>query len=339
MTQVKVALIGCGGWGKNLARNLNELGVLSLIVDPAPQAAELAKSLGVRHSTNPDDAMHDAEIIGIAIATPAPTHFTVAESAMRAGKGVFVEKPIALSTHEGERLAEISKETGQVLMVGHLLQYHPIFIHLKQMIADGELGEIRYIASSRLNMGMIRTEENVIWSFSPHDISMVLGIAGTAPDRVSAIGTYVLPQNIADAGTVHLSWAGGLRADVTSSWLFPQKEQKLVVVGDKAMAVFSDTLPWEEKLTLHKNQVASIDGLPRAVVGDAVSINVPHGEPLKMEMQHFIDCLIGETKPRTDAAEATRVLAVLQCAETSLKRDCTWIQTSEYLSQNLNSPD
>jgi UDP-2-acetamido-3-amino-2,3-dideoxy-glucuronate N-acetyltransferase len=220
-----------------------------------------------------------------------------------------------------------------VLMVGHLLQYHPIFIHLKQMIADGELGEIKYISSSRLNMGMIRTEENVIWSFSPHDISMVLGIAGTAPDRVSAIGTYVLPQNIADAGTVHLSWSGGLRADVTSSWLFPQKEQKLVVVGDKAMAVFSDTLPWEEKLTLHRNQVAVVHGRPKAVAGEAVHIEVPRGEPLKMEMQHFIDCLNSGARPRTDAVEATQVLAVLQCAETSLNRNNAWVEISDYLSK------
>ena len=330
MTQI--ALIGCGGWGKNLARNLNELGVLSLIVDPAPAAGDLAASLGVRHSADLTHALDDPAVQGITIATPAPTHFAVAESAMRAGKGVFVEKPIALSTNEGWRLAEISKETGQVLMVGHLLQYHPIFIHLKQMIADGALGKIRYLASSRLNMGMIRTEENVIWSFSPHDISMVLGIAGSAPGRVSAVGAFVLPQAIADMGTVHLSWSDGLRADITSSWLNPQKEQKLVVVGDKAMAVFSDTLPWEEKLTLYRNEVTTVGGRPKAVAGVAEHIAVPKGEPLKLEMQHFIDCLTGNATPRTDAAEATRVLAVLQSAQQSLDSDNAWVATASYLS-------
>jgi UDP-2-acetamido-3-amino-2,3-dideoxy-glucuronate N-acetyltransferase len=332
MASVKIALLGCGGWGKNLARNLNELGVLSLVVDPSPQAAELAASIGVPHSTNPADAFNDPTVRGIAIATPAPTHFALAERAMRAGKGVFVEKPIALSTIEGGCLAEISKETGQVLMVGHLLQYHPIFIHLKHMIAAGELGEVKYIASSRLNMGMIRTEENVIWSFSPHDISMVLSLAGSAPDRVSAIGTFVLPQNIADTGTLHLDWASGLRADITSSWLFPQKEQRLVVVGDKAMAVFSDTVAWEEKLTLYQNKVIHADGRPKAIVGAAEHIPVPKGEPLKMEMQHFIDCLTGATTPLTDAQEATRVLAVLQCAEASLGGNNGWVPVGDYLN-------
>ena len=329
MSNVAIALLGCGGWGKNLARNLNELGVLSLIVDPAPQAAELAASFGVAYSDNPESALQNSTINGIVIATPATTHFDVATAALNAGKAVFVEKPIALSTEQGEQLAQHAADTGQVLMVGHLLQYHPIFMRLKEMIGNGELGNIKYLASSRLNMGMIRTEENVIWSFSPHDISMVLGIAGSLPDKVSAIGAFVLGKEIADIGTVHLSWANGLRADITSSWLSPQKEQKLVVVGDKAMAVFSDTLVWEEKLTIYRNEVISVDGRPKAVAGVAEFVQVPKGEPLKMEMQHFIDCVAGRAKPRTDAVEATRVLAVLQCAEESLSRNNIWIATPD----------
>ncbi|QJB69756.1 Gfo/Idh/MocA family protein [Parasphingorhabdus halotolerans] len=333
MTNRKIALIGCGGWGKNLARNLHELGALVLIVDPSPNAAELAKSLGVRCSTDLADAIDDPSIDGIAIATPAPTHFAIAERAMLAGKGVFVEKPIALSTKEGERLREISSDTGEVLMVGHLLQYHPVYLRLKELSEAGELGDIKYMASSRLSMGMIRTEENVIWSFSPHDISMVLGIAGTIPERVSAIGTLVLPQKIADNGTIHLVWKNGLRADITSSWLSPQKEQKLVVVGDKAMAVFSDTMPWEEKLTIYRNEVTYVDGRPKAVKGAADMVDVPQAEPLKMEMQHFIDCLAESKSPRTDAAEATRVLAVLQCAESSLENDNKWVKSEDFIAE------
>jgi predicted dehydrogenase len=327
---ISIALLGCGGWGKNLARNLNELGVLSLIVDPAPQAAELAASLDVEYSDDPECALQSTTINGVVIATPAPTHFAVATAALNAGKAVFVEKPIALSTDQGELLAQKALETGQVLMVGHLLQYHPMFIRLKQMIENGELGNVKYIASSRLNMGMIRTEENVIWSFSPHDISMVLGIAGSLPDKVSAIGAFALGNNdVADIGTIHLSWSNGLRADITSSWLSPQKEQKLVVVGDRAMAVFSDTLPWEEKLTIYRNKVINVDGRPKAIAGVAELIEVPKGEPLKMEMQHFIECVASGASPRTDAMEATRVLAVLQCAEESFACDNAWIATPD----------
>lgn len=325
---LSIALLGCGGWGKNLARNLSELGVLSLIVDPAPQVAELAAGFGVEYSDDPERALQNKEINGIVIATPASTHFDVAEAALNAGKAVFVEKPIALSTEQGEQLVRKAREAGQVLMVGHLLQYHPMFIRLKEIIEGGELGNVRYVASSRLNMGMIRTEENVIWSFSPHDISMVLGIAGSLPDKVSAIGAFALGNNdVADIGTIHLSWTNGLRADITSSWLSPEKEQKLVVIGDKAMAVFSDTLPWEEKLTIYRNQVINVDNRPRAVTGVAETIKVPIGEPLKIEMQHFLECVATGSSPRTDAVEATRVLAVLQCAEESLGRDSIWIAT------------
>lgn len=332
MANVAIALLGCGGWGKNLARNLHELGVLSLIVDPAPQAAELAANFGVEYSDDPDRALQNSAINGIVIATPAITHFDVATAALNAGKAVFVEKPIALSTDEGEQLTRHAAASGSVLMVGHLLQYHPIFIRLKEMIGNGDLGTIKYLASSRLNMGMIRTEENVIWSFSPHDISMVLGIAGSLPDKVSAVGTYALGNDIPDMGTVHLSWKNGIRADITSSWLNPQKEQKLVVVGDKAMAVFSDTLPWEEKLTIHRYEVTNAGGRPKAVAGIVETVYVPHGEPLKMEMEHFIDCIQNVRVPRTDAAEATRVLAVLQCAEASLGRDNAWIATGDCLT-------
>ena len=264
---ISIALFGCGRWGKNLARNLHELGVLSAIVDDSPSAKEIAAGLGVRHFDDPEAIFSDNTVQGVAIATPAPTHFALARTALQAGKGVFVEKPISLSTMEGVQLSELAQKSGLVLMVGHLLQYHPVFLKLKQMVDDGILGNIGYIASSRLNMGTIRSEENVIWSFSPHDISMVLAIAGSAPETVSAVGSYVLPQQIADAGTVHLAWPGGLRADITSSWLLPEKEQKLVVVGDKAMAVFSDTREWENKLTLYHNTVSYVDNPTKAVVG------------------------------------------------------------------------
>lgn len=327
-----IALFGCGRWGKNLARNLHELDELAVIVDAADQAKLVASDFGVDHMPSVGSLLDDPSIKGVAIATPASTHFEIAKMALEAGKGVFVEKPIALSTAEGQQLVALAESRRQVLMVGHLLQYHPIFIRLKQLVDDGTLGNVRYIASSRLNLGTVRAEENVIWSFSPHDISMVLALAGSAPDKVSAIGSFVLPQAIADMGTVHLEWYSGIRADITSSWLLPEKEQKIVVVGDKAMAVFSDTLPWEQKLKIYHNHVNFVDGVPKAVAGEIKAEDVPLGEPLKMEMQHFLSCLDGRDTVRTDGREATNVLAVLKAAEVSMDEENRWVNIDELLS-------
>jgi UDP-2-acetamido-3-amino-2,3-dideoxy-glucuronate N-acetyltransferase len=331
MMVCKVALVGCGNWGKNIARNLHALGALHLIVDPSEAAATMAGTLGVGVVDTLDEALAMDTVSAVAIATPAITHFALASQAMLAGRHAYVEKPIALSTEEGRELGAIAKRTSRVLMVGHLLQYHPVFLKLKQLVADGVLGKVRYISSSRLSLGMIRVEENVIWSFSPHDISMVLGLSGAPPEKVSAFESFVLPQQISDMGTVHLSWADGLRADITSSWYFPQKEQKLVVVGDEAMAVFSDTQPWEQKLLLYRNGVDYSSGVPKAVKNEAEEVEVPHGEPLLMEMQHFLDCVERAERPRTDADEAVRVLAVLQAAEASLAQANEWVTTSQFL--------
>jgi UDP-2-acetamido-3-amino-2,3-dideoxy-glucuronate N-acetyltransferase len=331
----RIALVGCGGWGKNLARNLSELGALSVIVDPAPQSAELAASLDVRHCIDIADVLRDPLIDGVAIATPAATHFSVAERALRARKDVFVEKPISLSVEEGVRLSKMADDAGRILMVGHLLQYHPVFLKLKALVTAGDLGRIRHISSSRLNLGMIRTEENVVWSFAPHDISMVLGLAGQVPTEVAAVGTTVLQEGIPDIATIHMNFDGGLKADVTASWLHPQKEQKLIVVGDDGMAVFSDTKAWEEKLCIHRNKVAWIDRRPKAIAGTSEYIDVAKGEPLKLEMQHFLDCIKSRSIPRTDAAEATRVLAVLQSAQKSLNASGAWLPCSVLGDQSL----
>ncbi len=326
-----VALLGCGGWGKNLARNLNELGALAVIVDPAPQAAVLADSLQVAHVDDMNSTLADPAIAAVVIATPAVTHFDIASAALKAGKHVFVEKPIALSTAEGSQLASLSQETNRILMVGHLLQYHPVFIALKALIAGGELGHVRHIYSSRMSLGVIRSEEDVIWSFSPHDISMVLSILGDTPLRVSAVGSSILRRDIADSGSVHLEFAHGVKADITSSWFHPDKEQKLTVVGEKATAIFSDTAEWDEKLRIFENYVTWIGDKATVVQGAKRYVAVPKGEPLRLEMQHFLDCVTSNKQPRTDAAEATRVLAILQCAEASLNRTNTWVQTREFL--------
>lgn len=321
----RIALAGCGGWGKNLARNLAQLGALKLIVDPADGARNLAGSLDVAHSADLGAALADPAIDALVIATPAATHYDVANAALDAGKHVYVEKPIALSVEEGRKLGEKAAARKLTLMVGHLLHYHPVFRKLVEMVRAAELGRVDFIASNRLNFGLLRSEENVLWSFAPHDISMVLALAGRAPLRVFASGHEVLQKGIADIATLILDFGDGLRGEVRASWLHPEKEQKLVVVGDRAMAVFSDREAWGRKLQLLRNQVDWGGGRPKAIGAEPEWIEVPEGEPLRAEMQHFIDCVRSGATPRTDAEEAIAVLAVLQAAQASMDAGGEWV--------------
>jgi UDP-2-acetamido-3-amino-2,3-dideoxy-glucuronate N-acetyltransferase len=323
---IRIAAIGCGGWGKNLVRNLAALDVLALVVDPSDAARQMAADLGVAHSADLSVALDDARIDGVVIATPAVTHFDIAKAAFAAGKDVYVEKPIALSVGEGRALRDIAEASGKVLMVGHLLQYHPVFRTLLAMVQAGDLGKISFVSSSRLNFGLLRTEENVLWSFAPHDVSMVLAVAGRPPTQVLATGSAILQAGIPDITAAQLDFGDGLTAEIRSSWLNPEKEQKLIVVGDKAMAVFSDREKWADKLIVYPNVVEWTDGRPKAKASAGVSIEVEEGEPLKLEMAHFVDCIRNHAKPRTDAGEAIAVLSVLQAAQRSIDEGGKWCQ-------------
>jgi UDP-2-acetamido-3-amino-2,3-dideoxy-glucuronate N-acetyltransferase len=323
MPGVKCALIGCGGWGKNLARNLHELGALSCIVDPAENAAQMASELGVGHRCDLDDlwASPSMDFDAVVIATPAATHVNVGRSAIAHGKHVYIEKPIALDVNEAEGLASWAEKHSRVLMVGHLLQYHPVYVALRDLAAGGALGSLRHITSTRLNLGMLRHEENVMWSFAPHDISMVLGLVGEEPETVTAIASTFLQRGIPDITTIHVGFPGGVKADIRSSWFSPEKEQKLTVVGDKAMAVFNDTLPWDQKLAVTDYGVEWSGMRPKAVRGEVRFIPVAIGEPLKLEMQHFLECISNSNVPRTNATEAIAVLRVLQAAQQALSAE------------------
>lgn len=320
-----VAIVGCGGWGKNLARNLHELGALACIVDPSPQAQSLASQFGLPHFATVDAILSDLGIKAVVIATPASTHYDIASIVLKAGKDVYLEKPISLSVKDGIALEAQASTMGLILMVGHLLHYHPVYLTLKRLIHEGRIGTVRHITSSRLNLGLLRHEENVLWSFSPHDISMVLGIIEDSSCQVSAVGSDFFQPGIVDVCTMHLRFRNGCTADIRASWFNPEKVQKLVVVGSEAIAVFSDTATWEEKLVIH-DYVVEWDGQrPRIVRGNAVAMAVPFGEPLKAEMQHFLDCIASRATPRTDAAEAIRVLSVLQAGQASLDGQGDWI--------------
>ena len=258
------------------------------------------------------------DITGIAIAAPATQHYLLAKRSLEANKHVFVEKPLALKISEAKLLNDLARSKAKVLMVGHLLQYHPCFLKLKQLVHSGKLGKLQYIYSNRLNLGKFRNEENILWSFAPHDISMILSLAGELPHTVLATGAAHLNPKIQDVTTTHLNFSKGLQAHIFVSWLYPFKEQKLVVVGERGMIVFDDTLDWSEKLKLYPHQVHWIKGLPEPQKAEYERIPLAHQEPLQLECQHFIESIQNNAQPRTDGAEGIRVLNVLHAAQKSL---------------------
>ena len=320
MGNPSIAIIGSGYWGKNLVRNYHELGVLKLICDKNETVLEQFKKqypdVNICFALN--DALSKKDIKGVVIATPAETHFTLAREALLAGKHVYVEKPLVFREEEGEELIFLAEKKNLILMVGHLLQYHPVFVRLKDLALSGELGRINYIYSHRLNLGKIRREENILWSFAPHDISMILSLAGEDPESVFATGGNYLHKKIADVTTTHLVFPSGLRAHIFVSWLHPFKEQKLVVVGDKKMAVFDDTRDWPDKLLLYPHEIKWQNNMPVPTKADAERIDIPQNEPLRAECMHFLACIADGIKPETDGIEGLRVLKILKAGQRSL---------------------
>jgi UDP-2-acetamido-3-amino-2,3-dideoxy-glucuronate N-acetyltransferase len=316
----KIACVGAGYWGKNLVRNFNELGVLATICETDAQTRARLKPQypNVIFTDVADEIFADPGITGVAIATPAVTHAELVHRALLAGKDVFVEKPLALSLGEARKLDALASEKGLVLMVGHLLWYHPAVLKLKQLIEDGELGRIRYIYSNRLNLGKIRREENILWSFAPHDISVILGLVGEMPDTVNAQGGNYLHDRVADVTVSLLSFPSGIKAHVFVSWLHPYKEQKLIVVGERQMAVFDDVAE-DHKLTLYPHVIGWNGSTPVPNKAKGHPIVIESVEPLRAECEHFLECIRTRETPRTDGQEGLRVLRVLQQCQDALE--------------------
>ena len=313
---LKVSLVGCGYWGKNLVRNFYELGALDTVCDSNTKALNLvlAQYPNIKITTDFEQVLSSKEIKAVAIATPAVTHYELAKKLILAGKDVFVEKPLAITTGEAEELIKLAKENKKLLMVGHILQYHPAVIKLKELISEGELGKIRYIYSNRLNIGKLRTEENILWSFAPHDISVMLMLIGEEPLSVNSFGGDYLNPGINDVTMTTLEFRNGVKGHIFVSWLHPYKEQKLIVVGSKAMAVFDDVS--KEKLFLYPHTIEWHQGkIPIAQKADHKVITFDPGEPLKLELQHFIGCVESRIQPKTSGEEGLRVLRILEAAE------------------------
>ncbi len=330
-----IAVIGSGYWGKNLVRNFYQLGTLKLICDKnetiLAQFKEQYPDVEICLTLN--DVLSQKDIQGVVIATPAETHYTLAKEALLAGKHAHVEKPMALKEKEGRELISIAKQNNRILMVGHLLQYHPAFMRLKNLALSGELGRINYIYSNRLNLGKIRREENILWSFAPHDISMILSLAGEEPESVVATGGNYLHKKIADVTTTHMEFPSGLQAHIFVSWLHPFKEQKLVVVGDQKMAVFDDTQPWPDKLLLYPHQIKWENNVPVPAKAEPEKVDIPEAEPLRMECEHFIDCISNDKQPLTDGHEGLRVLKILNAGQHSLDQKNSQIEIDDELKK------
>lgn len=315
----RVAVVGCGAWGKNLIRNFAELGALSAVCDSDPQKAKpFASEYGVL-ALPEDTVFSHPEIEAIVISSLAPLHAQQAEQALKSGKHVYIEKPMALSTTDAKRLCELAKEHHRILMVGHILNYHPAFITLKEHLP--ELGPLKHIYANRLGLGRFRQPESVLWDLATHDVSLILSLTQEMPESISTTWQAFLSPHTPASALLTLTFPKGLTAHVHASWISPFKEQKLVVIGEKGTATFDDCQPWAGKLRISKNCYSFSNGRPRANFDfQTQNIPLPESEPLKNECLHFLTCIQKDEQPLTSGLEGLRVTEVLEQAENSLKK-------------------
>jgi len=315
-----ISVVGCGHWGKNLIRNFHELKVLHSICDTDKDRLDFFKDKypDVKRSSDYMSVLSDPAVDAVVISTPAITHYSMVKEAFSADKDVFVEKPISLNFKEGQELVEIAEKKRKIFLVGHILEYHPAIRKMNEMIAKGDLGKIQYIYSNRLNLGKFRNEENILWSFAPHDISVILLLMGEMPTEVSAHGGNYLNPNITDVTVSYLDFPSGAKAHIFVSWLHPYKEQKLVVIGDKKMLMFDDVNP-ENKLFSYSHKIDWIDRIPLPRPEQAEPVLIEKAEPLKEECRHFLECVQFRKKPQTHGESGLRVLKILEACQDSLK--------------------
>ena len=323
MTEKSIAAIGAGYWGKNLVRNFHQLGVLKTICDGAqPIREEMSNSYpDVAITADISDVLKDHDIKGVVIAVPAALHFEIAEKTLQAGKHVFVEKPLSLTYEDGKKLVRLAEKKQKTLFVGHILHYHAAVIRLKQMIRAGEIGRLQYIYSRRLSLGKIRREENILWSFAPHDISLILGITGEEPHYIDAIGNNFLHAQIPDVTMTNMKFPSGIGAHIFVSWLNPFKEQRLVIVGSQGMIVFDDTQAIDQKLILYPHMINWKDGIPtpEKAEAEAIKLSEQWEEPLKAECRAFLEAIDTCQSPLTNGQEGLRVLKILESCQDSIE--------------------
>lgn len=325
---VEVAVVGVGGWGKNLARNYSQIPEANLryICDRDQKKLDASRKQypGTKLTTEFSDLLNDPELNAVVIATTGPGHYPLAKQALEAGKDVYVEKPFTLEVKHAEELIKIADERKRILMVGHLLEYHPVVVRLKDMIKNGELGQVYYIYSQRLNLGTVRSDENALWNFAPHDISVMLYMLGMEPTDVSARGQCYLQKDVEDVVFLSLNFGNKMMAHIQVSWLDPHKVRKMTVVGSRKMAVFDD-LESSEKLRIYDKgaQISTdYDSFAEYVGLRFGDIHMPYikvSEPLRLECSHFLECVKTRRQPVSDGRDGLRVVKVLDAAQRSLK--------------------
>ncbi len=325
---IKIGLIGCGAWGKNLLRNFANLPGCTLLTccDESPKQIErLCPSYpGIKFTQDHKEITENPNLDAVVISTPPATHFELCKAAILADKDVFVEKPLVLEVKQGEELVRLAEEKKKILMVGHIMEYHAATLKLKEYIDKGELGRVYYLYSTRVNLGKVRDIENALWSFAPHDISMILFLLDKDPVTVTATGECYLQKEIEDVAFMTMHFADGVMAHVHVSWLDPHKDRKLTIVGEKKMAVFDDTKS-AEKIWIYdkgvetKQDYSTYGEYLSLRFGDVVIPRIPATEPLKTECQHFIECVQSRKTPRSDGRDGLRVSKVLDAAQRSLK--------------------
>ena len=337
--KVRVGVVGLGYWGPNLARNFDRLPGAELAYCCDLDEANLAKARTLYPgATITDDyaqLLGDDELDAIVVATSVPTHYALGKKAIEAGKHTFIEKPIALKAADAQDLLDISDEYGVKLMVGHLLEYHPAVAKMKELIDSGELGKVYYAYSNRLNLGKVRTDENALWSFGPHDISVLNYLTGDEPEEVSARGECYLQDAVEDVVFGYIKYKSGVVGHLHVSWLDPHKSRKITVVGEKKMVVFDD-MESERKITVY-DKGATTTRTKFETYGEFVTlhfgdIHIPkigNDEPLRLECQHFIDCINDDLQPRSDGRDALNVVKVLDAMEVSLREGGRPVKTSE----------
>lgn len=330
-----IAVIGAGYWGKNLVRNFSQLEVLKTVCDPDQAVChKLSKDYpGVTATDDFEAVLNDADIGGVVIAVPAALHFGLTQKALLAEKHVFVEKPLALTYEDGKKLVELAEKKRKILFVGHILHYHPAVIKLKDLINSGTIGRVEYIYSRRLSLGKIRREENILWSFAPHDISIILSLVGEEPYYIDSVGSNFLHARIADVTMTNLKFPSGIGAHIFVSWLNPFKEQRLVVVGSRGMLVFDDTKPVEDKLVIYPHTINWKKGIPvpKRAEANAIDISQTWEEPLKAECRAFLSSMETGLKPITSGEEGLRVLQILEISQNS-------IEQKQFSPSHLTSP-
>jgi predicted dehydrogenase len=322
---VQVGVVGLGYWGPNLARNFDRLPSASLrwICDSSEHARERwsAAFPDARVATEVGELLADPQLDAVVVATHVPSHAELACAVLAAGKHCFVEKPLAHSVAEAEAVAEAAERAGRVLMAGHLLEYHPGVEKLKEIAEAGDLGDIHYIYSNRLNLGKLRADENALWSLGAHDVSVILRLAGEEPAEVHAQGESLMRPGVEDVVFCYLRFPSGLMAHLHLSWLDPHKERRFTIVGSRRMATFDD-MELERKVTVYDkgfDQDFASYGEYIARSGDIWSPRISNEEPLRIECSHFLDCVLEGREPRSGARSGVAVVRVLEALQRSLE--------------------